>query len=401
MSRPSRSSLVLDGSEVKYRLEAERLATKTPVHVDWVRFTCIRRNAPFVPAKYLFPLPTTGSIWDADYREAELQRVLAETPDGDFDAITQALDLAESVALALGPDFKVNHEVKKGHDFYKLRWCIERNGAEAGWVGFLASGDSPRQKAQAETIHCNLFGMACTFAADGWRDRLADIVEERQATLTRCDLALDFFDGYQGGILAIQDDYNAGRCNVGGKLLKVNYVGDWSQHSKGGRSIYFGSKEAGKETNCYEKGDQLFGCEAGSKWLRVELRYGNKLRVLPVDMLRRPADFFAGASAWHAIVLLSAGSFVEAEKVLTTARLPAETVVAECARNVMWTLKTAAPSIACAFEFLGIDEFMEIVCNQKRPGRLQKFKQSELAKFYGTAFGRISQSEGSPALATA
>lgn len=401
MSRPSRSSLVLDGSEVKYRLEAERLATKTPVHVDWVRFTAIRRNAPPVPVEHLFPVHQDVNIWSTEYRQAELQRVLRDIPDEDFSAATQAHDLASSVAVALGAEYSVNAEYKKGHDFYKFRWCIERNSIECGWVGFLASGDSPRQKAQAETIHCNLFGMACTFADAGWRDRLADIVESRDATLTRCDLALDFFDGYKGGILAIQDDYNAGRCNVGGKLLKVNYVGDWSQHSKGARSIYFGSKEAGKETNCYEKGDQLFGVDAGSPWLRVELRYGNKLRVLPVDMLRRPADFFSGASDWHAGVLALAGAQVNAEKVRTVERLPQETVEAECVRNIRWTLQTAAPSIAAAFQYLGVDEFLEFVSNQKLPGRLQKFTPSELSRSFVTAFGRLSQSEGSPALIAA
>lgn len=310
MTRASKNSLVLDGSEVKLRLQAERIQSKTPVHVDWVRFTVIRRNAPFIHVDNLFPLPHITDRQDPEYREwakkqavtqevlqirAQWQKALNEVPDADFSASTQALELAEKVAAALGKDYKVNPEIKKGHDFYRFRICIERNHVECGWVGFLSSGDSPRQQAQAQTIHCNIFGMACTFAEHGWRDRLADIVEDHQATLTRCDLALDFFDGYEGGINSIRDDYNNGLCNVGGRFLRVNFVGDWSQHSKGARSIYFGSREAGKETNCYEKGDQLFGVEAGSPWLRIELRYGNKLRVLPVDMLRRPADFFAGA----------------------------------------------------------------------------------------------------------
>lgn len=400
MTRPSRSALVLDGSEVKYRLEAERLASKTPVHVDWVRFTTLRRNAPYIPVSFLFPDPNTN-IWDDDYRAGQQARVLREIPDCDFDAAAQALDLAQTVAAALGPDFAVNSEFKKGHDFYKFRWCIERNSAECGWVGFLSSGESPRQKAQGQTIHCNLFGMACTFAAHGWRDRLADIVEQREATLTRCDLALDFFDGYKGGIKAIRDDYNEGRCNVGGKFLKVNFVGDWSDHSKGARSIYFGSKEAGKETNAYEKGDQLFGIDAGSSWLRLELRYGNKLRVLPVDMLRRPADFFAGASDWHAAALALAGAVVNAEKVSTVERLPMETVEAECVRNIRWTLQTAAPSIAAAFQYLGVEEFLTFVSNQKLPGRLQKFMPNELGRAFTAAFGRLSQPEGSPAFAAA
>ena len=53
----------------------------------------------------------------------------------------------------------------------------------------------------------------------------------------------------------------------------------------------------------YEKGHQLFGPESGSNWLRVELRYGNKLRVLSSDILRNPSNYFAGASPWHASML--------------------------------------------------------------------------------------------------
>lgn len=400
MSRSKRSSLVLDGSEIKFRLEAERSATKTPVHIDWVRFTCLLRNAPAAPAEILFPSPM-ANIWETEYRSAELARLLRELPDEDFSPATQALDLGQTVAAALGSDFSVNPVYKKGQDFYKFRWSIERNSVEVGWVGFGVSSDSPRQQSQAATIHCNLFGMACTFATVGWRDRIADVVQERDAKLTRCDFALDFFDGYDGGILAIEDDYNAGRCNVGGRRLKVNHVGDWSQHSKGARSIYFGSKEAGKETNCYEKGDQLFGVDAGSSWLRVELRYGNKHRVLPIDMLRRPADFFACASDWHADVLAKAGAVAQPVAVPCHKRLPQETVEAECHRNIRWTLQTAAPSIAAAFQYLGVDDFLEFVTNQKLPARLQKFTPTELRRSFVAAFGRYSQSEGSPALIAA
>lgn len=410
MSRPGRSSLVMDGSEVKFRLEAERLDSKTPVHVDWVRFTCLLRNAPVLPVTHLFRLPYISDRQEPEYRawakkqlndyensqcSGQFASVLREVADCDFDAATQALELGGVVCNAFGTDYMVNPVVKKGHDFYKFRWSIERAGVECGWIGFLASGDSPRQQAQSKTIHANLYGMACTFAAAGWRDRLADIVESRAAVLTRCDLALDFFEGLPGGIKGIEADYNAGKLNVGGKLLKVNHLGDWSSFSKGGRSIYFGSKEAGKETNCYEKGDQLFGVGV-SPWLRAELRYGNKLRVLPVDMLRRPADFFGGASDWHLHLLTVANASFVPEKVSTAKRLELETVEAECVRSMRWTLTTAAPSIAVAFEHLGVEEFLTFVMNQKLPSRLRKFKPVELAKSYIAAFGRLSQPEGCP-----
>lgn len=399
MTRTAKNSLVLDGSEVKFRLEAERLSSKTPVHVDWVRFTCLRRNAPYVPSDLIIQDPHQN-IWDGDYRERRQKEVLRDLVDGDFDAAAQAYDLALFVSQALGPDFSVGSEYKKGHDFYKFRWCILRNDTECGWVGFLASGDSPRQKSQAMTIHANVFGMACTFAAAGWRDRLADLIESRDATLTRCDLALDMFNGFAGGMQKVLTDYNDGAMNVGGKFLKCNQVGDWSAHSAGSRSFYFGSREAGKETNVYEKGDQLYG-PGVTRWMRAELRYGNKLRVLPVDMLRRPADFFAGASDWHAAALREADFEPSPSLVECAKRLPIETIKAECARSIRWLQNTAAASAAAAFAFLDDEQFLELVSHKKLPGRLAKFKRSELADQFTTAFGLLPKLAGSPTCAMA
>lgn len=398
MTRPS--ALVLDGNEVKLRLQAERACTKTPVHIDWVRFTVIRRNAPFVPADLLLPRATSAvRLCDEDFAARKLEQVLRAIPDADFDAAAQALDLAQTVADAMGPDFAVAAEQRKGHDFYRFRWSIERNGAECGWVGYLASGDSPRQQAQSRTIHCNLYGAACTFAAPGWNDRLANICDERNADLTRCDLALDFFDGIEGGILRIEQDYDGGLMDVGGRHLVCNHQGDWSKSSKGARSFYVGSKEAGKQTNAYEKGDQLFGVGV-SRWLRIELRYGNKLRVLSADMLRRPADFFAGASDWHALMLAEADALLVCpEPVKTTPRLALETVEAEAVRSLRWFNEVAAPTCAALWDHVG-DAFLEFVTNKKAPGRMRNFSFSERARGYAAALARSSTAGGAgPAFA--
>lgn len=99
-----------------------------------------------------------------------------------WEASAQAKTLAEEVCEALGPDFSVFPELRKGHDFYCFRWSIVRNDVECGWVGFLSSGDSPRQHAQAKTIHANVYGSACTFAQPGFNQRLAAIVERTEAT---------------------------------------------------------------------------------------------------------------------------------------------------------------------------------------------------------------------------
>lgn len=425
MTRPSNSSLVLDGSQVKYRLQAERQATKTPVHVDWIRFTVLCRNQPAVSfdSSASFARGECDRLYATEqkirdlvfpwtprelFTKKHIDALIEELDDPDYHPSMQALQLAFRVAGALGPDFTVCTDVGKGHDFYKYRWVITRNDSECGWVGFLASGDSPKQQSQAKTLHVNLFGGACTFAQIGFGERLANLIDELDGVLTRCDLALDFFDGYPGGIRAIFTDYKQGLCNVRGRKPSSNTVGDWANDDLGnkGRSFYWGSRQAGKVTNAYEKGTQLFGPDVCSSWLRVELRYGNKLRVLSSDMLRRPADFFAGASDWHASALALADTLVIPESVPTTPPLPILTVEAECFKNLRWAMSTAAPTVAALFTHLGDDGFLELVTNKKLPGRLQKFSSAELGRAFTSAMGRFTdfftRSEGvSPPFAPA
>jgi len=384
MTRPTLSPLVLDGNQVKLRLMAERTASKTPVHVDWVRFTVQRRNTPAPGIDALFP--KAGSDFFAWERAQELQRHIAAVADCDTDLYAQAMDLACDAAVALGDEFTVNPEVRKGHDFYRHRLSIERNGDEVGWCGFGASSDSPRQAAQAKTLHVNIYGAACTFAAHGWNHRMADLIDHRKADMTRADLALDFFDGFEGGILRTDAEYDKGLMDVGGKHLVCKHLGDWSARSKGGRSFYFGSKEAGKQTNVYEKGDQLYGVEAGSRWIRIELRYGNKLRVLSSDMLRRPADFFAGASDWHAAMLAEADAVVFPEPVKTNGRLAVESVKAEAFRSARWTLGVAGASLAALLRYAPQANLNDLATITKRPQRLKRFSDSELFAAFEQVF---------------
>jgi len=396
------ASLVLDGDTIKQRLQADRLHYGAPVHIDWLRFTVRRRSAPLADVDLLFP--KQDNVWHTETRALKLSRLIASTPDADHltpagrslqpderGAALDAFALGERVVSALGPDFSLAVELRKGHDFYKFRWSIIREETEVGWIGFLASSSSPRQKKQAETMHVNLYGAACTFAAYGWRDTMADLITETRADITRADLALDFFDGIPGGFDSVRQDYESGACDVGGKRLKCNFLGDWSNNH--GRSFYFGSKEAGKQTNVYEKGDQLYGVEAGSPWHRVELRYGNKLRELPPDLLRRPSDFFAGASDWHASTLLKAAHVADPEPVKCHERRQLETVEAEVTRNLRWTLNTAAPSLVAAMLHAGSD-FMDLLNTTKLPGRLSKFKVSEIVGAFSRAIPKISVGEG-------
>ena len=389
-----KNTLAFEGREVRSLLEAER-AHSGPVHIDWLRFTSRLRNAPAPCADVLFPRPLdkNASVWDPEYRAALVNHILMGIPDEDHSAAMQAHGLAERVAAILGPDFGLSEVMGKGHDFYKKRWSIVRNGQECGWVGFGASSDSPRQQAQAQTIHCNLYGTACTYGARGWREKVADLIDEYHADITRIDYALDFFDGIAGGMNRIQSDYMSGLCDNRGKRPKCNQVGDWCNGAE--RSFYIGSKEAGKQTNIYEKGHQLFGRDSGDNWQRVELRYGNKLRDLPSDALRRPADFFAGASHWHASMLREFNSshvVVVPESITCRQRLQDKTADAAVNRVWRWLNNTAAPSVATAFELCG-DHFLDLVTTTKIPKRLQQFSSTERQ----AAFDRLFPAQACPA----
>lgn len=408
MAKPN--NLVLDGSEVKFRLEADRQATKSVVHIDWVRFTCLRRNVlpRFQSVADIFPKfrgyvcpefgPAPHSTFDdmpAVIQVEQIQKMIKafelEHRDPKFQsAMHEALELAITVRDALGPDFLVSPAIKSGRDFYKHMWSITRNEAEVGWVGFLASGSSKSKQAQDNTIHVNLYGAACTFAAVGWQERIADLVDQFDAKITRVDLALDFFDGLPNGrtMETVRAEYVAGAMNVNGKRPSYNMLGGWaSDHELGGsRSFYIGSKANGKETNIYEKGDQLFGREANNPWVRVELRYGNKLRVLESDILRRPADFFGGASEWHQLQLLQADAQFTAQKVPVKKHLAVESVKAEVTRSLRWALSTAAPTLAALAKFATESALFEVCLNKKLPGRLQKFNEAELQRAFHSVF---------------
>lgn len=384
MTKPARSSLVIEGNKVKLRLQAERSQSGSAVHIDWLRFTADTRWLDAGNEDKLFP-PVgyfDGNYWEVKEKERNytLQQLRKEEM---FSSAMQALELAESVVKVLGPNFQVETQIDKGHDFYAHRWSITHEGKEAGWVGFGASGDSPRQRRQAETIHVNLYGMACTFAQNGWQREIRALIERVQARITRIDLALDFFDGYPaGGIEAVKHDYEAGRCDVGGRRPKCAFAGDWCNgHS---RSFYVGSKEAGKQTNVYEKGHQLFGAESGEKWLRFELRYGNKLRHIPTEILTNPDSYFAGASDWHSSVLLQQKA-VTPTHIRCNGRLPEETVDAAVKRKISWFERVAAPTFSLLLEYLGVNDLLKIIEHKKRPSSLFGFSEDHIAG----AFRRI------------
>lgn len=410
------SPLELDGDTIKLRLMANRQSYTGAVHVDWLRCTFLVRNAPVPQGDNLFPvlehdahgIPLKAfaefpeSFLPDPVRRARIMQLLADVDGPMVYPLTQAYEIAEHVCSILGPDFSVAPELRPGLDFYAHRWAIVRAGHECAWVGFWSSKASPSAENQRETIHLNMFGHACTFAAPGWRDKLADYIDTHEsARITRVDFALDMFDGLPGSrtMNDVVSDYKTGLLNVNGKQPKCDFMGDWANNHS--RSFYWGSKGTGKQTNLYEKGQQLYGQQSDSRWVRCEIRYGNKSRVLPTDVLRRPDDFFAGSSDYHAALLAAVAKAPQTPQNLpVTPKLPLQTVAAEVSRNLRWALNAARPTLSTLWAYLdpsSLTEYLEGFA--QRPGRLKKFAESDLR----AAFSQFSLGAGvmspSPAFA--
>lgn len=217
----------------------------------------------------------------------------------------------------------------------------------------------PDQQQQANVVHVNLYGEGCLFITPQAMHALAQLGQRLKGWLTRCDLAVDFWQGIYGGMEGLNASYVAGDMDVRGKRPKVSHHGDWI--AKRACTFYLGTREAGKYTRVYCKGDQLFGLEANDPWVRVELQWGDQLRVLPWDMLQRPAEFFAGASDWHAEMLAEAGRCVVPAPVTCERAAALMTAEAEAFRNLSWLFRTAGASVAAAFRHITDDQFMALV----------------------------------------
>ena len=386
-----RNDLVLEAGEVKARIHAEKFKNPSYVHIDWLRFTIYTRHAPAPEVCFPPPsdFPDEGQDHDLDFLKSK------DHEDHRFAVASQAAQIAWDVASLLGPDYKADLHPQKGKDFYAWRLDILRKDHPVGWVGFLSSSQGLRGAAQAKTIHVNLEGMGCTFARSGWREAMADYIDQHRGLLTRADLAVDFFEGIDGGIERLPDQYKAGVMDHLGQRPAHKRDGTWDFDDRSpnkGRSYYIGSRQAGKQTNVYEKGLKEFGYESGNPWVRFELRYGNQKRLLPTDILRRPADFFAGASQWHSSVLQELGSQSIPQEIPQEKVLPIQTIEAEIERNARWFLNTAGASFRLAFQYLEENKLVDLLDDASAiPGRLKKFSEQELKKAYSTVFKRVSQ----------
>lgn len=117
------------------------------------------------------------------------------------------------------------------------------------------------------------------------------------AKITRVDVALDDFEG-EFTVTRAKRIYNAGGFQSKGKshgsMPSFSEVKSGRGAASHGRTFYVGNRKNGKMLRVYEKGLQMEDADR-PKWVRWEVQFGNKDRVIPWGMLCDPADYFVGA----------------------------------------------------------------------------------------------------------
>jgi phage replication initiation protein len=152
-------------------------------------------------------------------------------------------------------------------------------------VGAICRGG----EAQRGRWMLQITGKGCGVVSD-W-SALRELLEGFGAKLTRVDLAVDFVDGahtVDEAVAMVRDD----QFTSCGRRPSTSVAGDWLDEVHG-RTLYVGKAANGKMLRVYEKGKQLG--DLSSEWVRFEVQFGNRDRVIPFDALTDCDKFFTGA----------------------------------------------------------------------------------------------------------
>lgn len=138
----------------------------------------------------------------------------------------------------------------------------------------------------------DLSGKMCQLV-DDWTPVMHHIAHLGEAKLTRVDLAVDLEQG-ELGVEDCEAWFLGGDFNAGGRMPSYSKIGAWCEgHEGAGRTFQVGKRENGKMLRCYEKGRQLK--QPDSPWVRFEVEIRNIDRDVPLDILTRCDEYFAGA----------------------------------------------------------------------------------------------------------
>ena len=198
-----------------------------------------------------------------------------------FDSLDYVYEASRVFESILG--FGITADNQKIMNFYKNSWVL------GDGFGFICHGG------QANTLMLVLNGAGCLNAREGWERRLYQFLTSRSATrpqLTRVDLAHDDFDSKYISPEWAENQWIEGNMSLCANAPNIEKRGNWHRPNGRGRTLYVGSRESGKFARFYEKGRKEGDKE--SLWTRAEIELKSSDRLIPLDILLYPSDYFLG-----------------------------------------------------------------------------------------------------------
>jgi phage replication initiation protein len=252
--------------------------------IDWVQFTVSRES--FRRTGHWTSSPDgEGQVWVMDG--------IPTITDED-----EVLVASQILTTILG--YGVTGKRDRGMMFYRDAYILGD-----GW-GYLCIGG------QRDTLLVVLTGHACLHAADGWQHRLHRWFTStaKRPKITRIDLAVDYLTGAVT-VQQVREAYRGGRLDSYGQHPSCDQAGPWDspRHHHRGLTYYVGRRTSGKFLRAYEKGRQLG--DGNSPWVRLEVEIKSAGRLIPLDVLLRPSDYWAGSYDYLAEVAPSPDAIPE------------------------------------------------------------------------------------------
>ncbi|MFJ1251709.1 replication initiation factor domain-containing protein [Cupriavidus sp. CuC1] len=248
-----------------------------------------------------------GASATAPARSAASPRPVIRGESGQREAQT----IVDWLSFTFLPDGSIGDALEQLRKYFHLWFAISvtlmPSKKRAGLRGYEASTDVLAwvngETMRLATIGCggdnvggtmmvDMSGQGCVVVAD-W-DAVYATVQDLDANITRCDLARDFCEG-QVSVDQVEQMYFAGEFNAGGRIPKYKKIesGIAGCGAIGGRTLEIGKRVNGKMLRAYEKGRQLG--KQDSEWLRIEIEFRNKDRVVDHRILIERDRYFVGA----------------------------------------------------------------------------------------------------------
>lgn len=179
--------------------------------------------------------------------------------------------------------FGISLQNTNGAFFYSRSYELGDN------YGLLCHGGQNR------TVLISLNGTGLSQASPNWETRLYRFLElSTMPKITRIDLAHDMFDAPRFSVDHFLGVYHRGGFQNGGRPPKVGQAGNWLGFDEDGRTLYIGKRTNGLYARIYEKGLQLESVDKPT-WLRIEIELKSVDRIIPLEVLLKPHEYFAGS----------------------------------------------------------------------------------------------------------